>query len=246
MRASTSDFPPAPILPGPSEEEGLRRSIDLLDNLPTDKMTRYRILRFDPYAFLRFAVFTRDQVDMTVPVKPAPCDRDYIKTVVRMWEREPLFVLVKSRRMWISWLFISIYLWDACMHRHRDIFFVSKKEADADELVRRAKFIYEEIPDDIWPKGLRPKFHYKENHLLFPEIHSSINAVAQGADQLRQQTASGIFMDEFGFWERCEETYTASKPTIEGGGRVSIVSTPPPRFGTDPTFYQKLCFDMIE
>ena len=213
--------------------------------LPSDPTLRFRIFRSDPYAFLRFCVYTRDQVDAKNPIKPAPCDRDYLKTLVRTWEMEPLFAVVKSRRMWISWLFISLFLWDACFRRHRDVFFVSKKEEDADDLVRRALFVYESIPDDMIPKELRPYPKYKQNLLAFPQISSAIHAVAQGADQLRAHTASGIFMDEFAFWEKDKDTYTASKPTIEGGGRVTIVSTPPPQFGTEPAFFQKLCFDSI-
>ena len=224
----------------------LRSQIDKLTELPSDPLTAFRILRFDPWAFLRFAVYTKDQVDLLAPVKPAPTERSYIKTLVRIWEQEPLFTLVKSRRMWCSWLFVSLYLWDTCMHRHRDNYFVSKKESDADELVRRAEFIYESIPKKIWHPDLRPPKHYKENNLLFPGIGSGIHAVAQGADQLRQMTASGILMDEFGFWEKDKDTYTSSKPTIEGGGRVTIVSTPPPRYGTDPSFYQRLVEDTID
>lgn len=131
------------------------------------------------------------------------------------------------------------------MHRHRDIYFVSKKEEEANELIKRAAFIFESIPEEVWPKELRPATHQKQNHLYFPQIQSAIHAVAQGADQLRAHTASGIFMDEFAFWERGHETYTASKPTIEGGGRVTIVSTPPPQFGTEASFFQRICFDTI-
>jgi hypothetical protein len=51
-------------------------------------------------------------------------------------------------------------------------------------------------------------------------------AVPQGADVLRSRTASGIFADELGFQEKGREGFQASKPTIEGGGRYTTVSTP--------------------
>jgi len=200
----------------------------------------------DPWAFLSNCVYTEDEVDLRSPVKQAPVSRAYLKTLVRTWQREPLLAVPKSRRMWITWLFIALYLHDAITHNHRRIFFVSKKEVDADELVKRAHFIYRNIPRDIFSDEFLPKARYKENHLIFDDINSSINAVAQGPDQLRQYTASGIFMDEFAFWEKGRETYTASKPTILGGGRVTIVSTPPPQFGTEDSFFKKLCFDTIE
>lgn len=192
------------------------------------------------------AVFTEDEVDLRAPVKPAPVDRDYLKTLVKVWESVPLLAVVKSRRMWITWLFIALYLHDALIHTHRRIFFVSKKEEDADALVKRAYFIYKHIPRTLWADDFLPVARYKENHLLFDEIDSSINAVASGPDQLRQYTASGVLMDEFAFWEKDRDTYTASKPTIQGGGRVTIVSTPPPQYGTDDSFFKRLCFDTIE
>lgn len=212
--------------------------------LPEGTSDRYRVLR-DPWAFLQHCVYTRDQVDAHAPIKPAPADRDYLYHLTRTWQTDPLLAIVKSRRMWISWWAISLYLHDAITHTERDIFFVSKKEPDADDLLRRALFIYEHIPASVWPRDLLPSFRYKENHLLFPDIGSGIHAVAQGADQLRQYTASGLLLDEFGFWEKERETYTAARPTILGGGRVTIISTPPPQFGIDDTFFKKLVFDTI-
>jgi hypothetical protein len=73
----------------------------------------------------------------------------------------------------------------------------------------------------------------------FPGLNSYIWGVPQGADQLRQFTASALFFDEFAFWEKARETYMASKPTIDGGGRVSLVSSPM------DGFFKEVCFDLI-
>lgn len=212
--------------------------------LPKDPYERYLVLR-DPWFFLSHCVFTRDQVDIHASVKPAPADRPYLFTLTRLFQREPLLAVLKSRRMWISWWAIAVMLHDAITHQDRDIYFVSKKEPDADELVRRARFIHDSIPRSIWHDQLLPKAKYKENHLEFPSIRSGIHAVASGADQLRQFTASGILMDEMSFWPDCRETYTAAKPTIEGGGRVLIISTPSPKVGTEPPFFHTLVYDKI-
>lgn len=213
-----------------------------MTQLSSDTLARYKQLR-DPMVFLEHCVYTHDAVDRFNPVKKFPAHKPYFEPLVRLWEKEPLLDMVKSRRMTISWLMIALYLHDTIVNTHRSNFFVSKKEEDADSLVERGLFIYDHIPRAIWPDELLPKPYRKQNHLRFAEIGSEISAVASGADQLRQHTASGILMDEFGFWERGRETYTASRPTIDGGGRVTIISTPPPQTMSAPSFFWQLSYD---
>lgn len=216
-------------------------------SLPSDPLDRYRLLR-DPWFFLANCVFTLDQAeqDSSRVIKPAPIDRPYLYTMTRLYQAKPLICVWKSRRMWISWLFISLFLHKAITGMGRNIFFVSKKEPDANDLVLKAKFIYDAIPRTLWPDDCLPKARYKENHLEFPETHSGIHAVASGPDQLRQFTASGIMMDEFGFWADAKDTYTAARPTIEGGGNVVILSSTPPKYGVDDPFFKKVIFDTID
>lgn len=139
----------------------------------------------------------------------------------------------------MSWMTISLYTWEAIFFRGRFTAFVSKKEEDADFLVKRAKFIIDNLDPQKFPKELIPKYNEKYCHLEFPEINSKIQGFPQGADQLRQFTFSGIFGDESAFWENAEKFYGASFPTIDGGGRMTLVSSPA------PGFFKKLCFDAL-
>lgn len=216
--------------------------------LPADPLDRYLILKSDPFMYMSHCVFTRDQVeaDSRRVVKPAPVDRPYLYTLTRLFQAEPLICVWKSRRMWVSWWGIAIMLHEAITKKDRDIYFVSKKEPDANELVLRAKFIYESIPRSIWGEEFLPKAKYIENHLTFPEIRSAIHAVASGEDQLRQFTASGLLLDEFGFWNDCRETYTAARPTAQGGGKILILSSTPKKIGNEDPFMKKIVFDNIE
>jgi len=43
-------------------------------------------------------------------------------------------------------------------------------------------------------------------------------------------TASGIFMDEAAFMFEVESAFTAAKPSIDGGGRITMVSSANPGF----------------
>jgi len=128
--------------------------------------------------------------------------------------------------------------WDAAFHEGRNIAYMSKKEEDADDLVRRCKFILDNIPKDALP--IKLKYEYKYTELKFPEIDSRIKAFPQGEDQLRQYTCSRIFADEIAFWPHARASFVGMKPTIEGGGSICLLST---RF---PGFYQELIEDRLE
>jgi hypothetical protein len=50
---------------------------------------------------------------------------------------------------------------------------------------------------------------------------------------------TAIFGDECAFWEHARAFYAASKPTIDGGGRITLVSS------ASPGFFQQLVFDQL-
>ena len=193
----------------------------------------------DPWQFLLECCFTLDQVDKRTPIKTLP-DREYGKMYARMWQSFPLLAVPKTRRMTMSWYTIALYVWDTIFHDGRFNAFVSKKEDDANELVSRAKFILDNIPADKLPREMLPEYVSKFCMLDFPSIKSKIQGFPQGADQLRQFTFSGIFGDESAFWENAQKFYAASFPTIDGGGRMTLVSSPA------PGFFKKLCFDAMD
>lgn len=145
----------------------------------------------------------------------------------------------------MSWTCIALSLWDAMFHSGRNWAFVSKKETDSDELIKRAVFILENLDHDIIPKEIIPKYEAIFGRLSFPEISSQIHGFASGADQLRQFTFSGILADEMAFWDDAEQMFSASFPTIEGkngleGGKFIGISSPA------PGFFQRLVFDRLD
>jgi hypothetical protein len=207
---------------------------------PDDEiLERFAKVRTDPVEFLA-CVNTLDQVDRNTPIKPFPIHLPYIRLYVRIWQRERLIACPKSRRMKMSWTNIALHLWDTMWGIGRHHGFVSKKEPDSDELVDRAKIILEKIDPKKLPPELIPKWKKTENMLEFPEIESRIQGFASGADQLRQFTLSGILGDEMAFWENAQLMYSNSYPTIEGGGRFTVLSS------VAPSFFQKIVFDTLD
>lgn len=190
----------------------------------------------NPWAMVQDEViYTLDQTDMLNPIKPFPND-PWLESITSEWMNNRLIALFKSRRMTCTWLMCFLHLWLAMHRPGAAIFFVSDKEEKSDELVKRAEFILKNIPEDMF---LKPRYRSKYCYLEFPGLDSYIRGVPQGADQLRQYTATAIFCDEFSFWEKGRETLMASKPTTDGGGKLTLISSP------KEGVFKEVCFDLI-
>jgi hypothetical protein len=144
--------------------------------------------------------------------------------------------------MTMSWCCLALNLWLALFKKGMHCAVVSKKEDDSGELLSRIAFMFENIPEDKIPKSLLPKMKVKSKPpvIEFMETGSVIRGTAMGADQLRQFTFSSIFGDECAFWENAENFYAAAKPTLDGGGRMTLVSS------RSPGFFKKIVFDKID
>ncbi len=199
----------------------------------------------NPWEFLRDCVFTLDQVSQNDAIKPFPAYLEYVEFLARLWIREKLLAIPKSRRMICSWTFISLYTHDTIFNSGRHNAFVSKKEDDSGDLISRAEFIYKHIPEWRIPRTLLPKLKNgkmsKQPPLMeFEEIHSKLQGFPQGPDQMRQYTLSGMLFDEWAFWEEAQASYSAARPTLEGGGRLTGISS------RSPGFFKKIVFDQLD
>jgi len=202
-------------------------------------LEKFKRIRKDPIEFLK-AVYTQDQVDKENPIKKFPWELEFIQAYCKVWVAKEKLAVPKSRRMKMSWINIILYLWDTMFNVGRHNAFVSKKEEGSDDLINRAEFVYDNLDPEIIPRELLPRKKRKFGLLEFPEINSKLQGFPQGADQLRQFTLSGIMADEMAFWEQAEEAYSASIPTLEGGGRFTAISSPA------PGFFKRLVFDQLD
>lgn len=205
----------------------------------------------DPMNFLRYCVYTRDEVDSKLPVKPAPVwpgvtgYKPYIEPGVRIWQENLMTVWDKSRRMWISYLMLSLHLHLSFTNTDRRVGIVSKKFEDAAAHLDNMKKIYEAIPEDVYPSECRPTLRTKEGFLFFDEIGSIVHAVASGPDQTRQYGFSALFFDEIDFWDNQEATFAAAAPTLQGGGRLTIATTHKMIESGEDSFYRRLKEDRL-
>ena len=219
-----------------------------------DAEARYRA---EAWSFIRECVTTVDELDPVTPIKAFPvgvcrgcqrylgsaeetrclrCGRGgeplaYLEMLARQWQSgEPaLLVVPKARRMRLTWLFVALHVWLAWSRPKSNVFFVSSKEEKSAELVERARGIMARLPPD---KVVPFKVHHKNSPPEIRLLHNGakIWGVSEGADQLRQFTATAILADEFGTWEWPRAAFTAMKPSIDGGGQLTILSSAYPGF----------------
>lgn len=224
----------------------------MIDELKNTTATREQIQNYirysrDPLAFLTECIYTENPVNEKNPVALWPGHREYLQFFVRLWQREKLIAVPKSRRMTMSWTNIPLALWEVLFHKNKAWAFVSKKEGDSAELVERALFSYTRIPEEKLPRQLLPKLRggkmtQKPPRLIFDfgdGNTSKIEGYPMGADQLRQFTFSGILGDEAAFWPEAERFYSSAKPTLDGGGRMVLISS------RSPGFFKKIVYDKI-
>jgi len=207
--------------------------------LEKNQLEFFNSIRSDSWEFAKHCVFTKDEADLKIPIKKFPSELEYLKLFFKVWQRERLLAVPKSRRMFLSWATIILYLHDTMFNIGRQIAVVSKKEEDADDLLERMVFILENIPKDIIPPELIPKWKKTYCCLEFPEIDSRILAFPCGADQLRSYAASGILGDESAFWPEAEKMYASTYPIIETTGRMTMISS------AAPGFFKKLVHDEL-
>ncbi len=196
-------------------------------------------------AIERGLVWTLDSTDLFKPIKKFPAD-PWLRDLTEEWLRAdpPLVATPKTRRMMLSWLFVWLHQHIAMFRPGAHVYLQSETETKSNELVERAGFIYDHIPPGVIAlpevtrgQGGRSTTWCKMN---FPGIYSFLQGIPQGANQLRQYTASAVMMDEASFWEKGRESFGATKPTSEGGGRITIVSS------AQNSWFKDLVFDTIE
>lgn len=167
---------------------------------------------------------------------------DYMRPIIENWLAEPLICIEKSRDMMATWLIVTLYTWDTYFHSGRQNIFQSDKASKSMELVKRAVFLLKNQPKFIRDqhKILLQTGNDRSGILTIPSINSEILGFAQGPDQIRQLHPTGVMIDEAAFHIQASEGFAAIKPSIQNGGRFTMVSTP------NPGFFYHVCRDLTD
>lgn len=190
----------------------------------------------DPSQWIDDCIVTRDEADEGM-IKPFP-KKDYLYLVDQRFQTESILAIPKSRRMLMTWRLLALNLHEAIFKPNRTMFVQSKKSADSAYLLgdERLMFMYKKMvemrPLHPWPTIIRKM---KDNDgkgydAIQLSNGTSLYAIAEGPDQLRQYTASRVYCTEMAFWDGAEETWKSLRPTIQGGGKIVIDSSANPGF----------------
>jgi hypothetical protein len=168
-------------------------------------------------------VWTLDEHSEKNPIRRFP-NKEYLWWATKTWFENKKMITAKSRQIMISWLMIALRVWLFIKKKGFLGFLQNKKLDDSKEMMRRAKFIYNRLPAVIRQK--RPmKMPESSVEMEISELNNRIRAIPQGADVLRMHTASDILSDETAFQDEAEDAFGAAKPTIDGGGAITMQST---------------------
>ena len=204
---------------------------------------RLAAIKSNPKYFFAHCVYTKDGNDMNNPCKAFPWHLEYHHKLCDLWHQNRMFIIEKSRQMQVTWFMLAAHLWLGLTGPDREIYFRRQTFDDAQKLLDDMEYIYDHIPEEIWPKELLPAKYTKEGIFSLPEINTTFYAVSSGRDKMRGRTPTAVLLDEFAFQEDDKMVYQTLKPSFQGQSKISIVSTPKPLFGTDDPYFRKISED---
>ena len=198
---------------------------------------QYDLWRGNPSQFIRDCVITRDEARQGQEA-PFP-ELEYLNRVDELFYQEPVLCISKSRRMMMTWRILALLLHEQLFYPNLNVFVQSKKSSDSAYLLgdERLMFMYSRLPENRYLPTVTKKkrdISGKGYDLIQYSNGTSVTAVPEGPDQLRQYTASRVYCTEMAFWQSAEDTWMALKPTISGGGKIIIDSS------ANPGFFKKL------
>jgi len=130
-------------------------------------------------------------------------------------------VILKGRQLGLSWLVAAYGLWRAIFFPGAVILLMSQGQTEAQELLSKLKFIYNNLPDDLKPRVTKDN----EGTFEFGSINSSVHALPSTEKAGSGFTASLVICDEHAKHPYAAANYAALEPTINAGAQFISVST---------------------
>ncbi len=168
---------------------------------------------------------------------------DFQRPVLQALQAGDPVIVLKARRLGLSWVVLSFALWLAIFQQGVRILVLCKTEADATELLDRIRRMLERIRANATSAhvlaGLEKPAKERDAVTTLDVGASTIRALVGTPAAARSETAGLVIADEFAFQKRAAAIWQALLPTVEGGGHLAIVSTGNGRSG-DGEQYAKL------
>ncbi len=137
-------------------------------------------------------------------------------------ETEPRLLILKARQLGISWLCCAYALHLCLFKPNRLVLTFSIGQEEANEMMRRIQAMYDRLPEAM--RAQHPVSKRNTEEITWAN-GSAIHALPSRKSAGSGYTASLIILDEFAKNENASKLYAAVKPTIDGGGKMIILST---------------------
>lgn len=128
-------------------------------------------------------------------------------------------VILKARQLGLTWLSLAFALWLMVTQPPAVILLFSLREAEAVELLRRLRALYDRLPtwlqDAPGPTATATRW----------ELATGSRAHAFSTQSGRSYTGTLALVDEADFVPNLATFLNAVKPTVDAGGRLLLVST---------------------
>lgn len=149
------------------------------------------------------------------------------KSVLLSFLTERFNIILKFRQAGITELISLFCLWYAMYHPHKNIQIISIKERTAKRVLRRIKFMYENLPDHLKV----PVVNGRGDELgTSTEVEfangSMITSIPTTEEAGRSEAASLLVIDEAAIVRWASVIWASAFPTLSTGGRAIINSTP--------------------
>ena len=120
-------------------------------------------------------------------------------------------------------MILAYTLWLCLFHPGRLILIFSIGQTEANEMLRRVKAMHQRLPDAI--RAALPALDKNNTEEMTWLNESRIQSLPARRTAGSGFTASLVILDEFAKNPWASEIYTAVKPTIDGGGKMIILSS---------------------
>ncbi len=197
-----------------------------------------RLCAADPAVFVERHCTIEEPDGTVIPFQLWPFQREVIDQLAA---GDPVIVL-KARRLGLSWVVLTFALWMAIFNQGVRVLILCKTEGDATELLDRIRRVKDRIEADPLSAHVLANLERPDkerNAVTTLDVGAStIRALVGTPAAARSETAGLVIADEFAFQKRADHIWQALAPTIEGGGRLAVISTGNGRAGDGETFFK--------
>lgn len=198
---------------------------DLFDPPETEEGASWARCAADPITFMHRHVTIEEPDGKVIPLRLWPFQAD---TIRQLHDGKPIVVL-KARRLGLSWIVLAYALWLAIFSQGIRILILCKTGDDAAELLDRIRRMRDRLLADPGSRylftGLPRPAKARDAVTTLDIGDSTIRALMGTPAAARSETAGMVILDEFAFQRGAGEIWRAILPTIEGGGRLAAIST---------------------